>query len=261
MDFVTYTVDQFELFLLVLVRTGAILATAPILGHRNVPAHVKVGLALITAIVLFPLASTKSVADIPPHLAAFILAVAKEMIMGLVISLVALLLFMGIQFGGQMVGMEMGYGIVNVLDPMSQSQVSIVGEFQYLLAMLVFVLTNGHHILLSGLMASFDLVPLGGVTLSAAFGSRLLDMATGIFVVAVKVSAPAMVTMFLTSTILGIAARTVPQMNILIVGFPVKIAAGAMMLVWSMPFFYFVMTKLIANMNNDILSLFRYFGH
>ncbi|MBI4531944.1 MAG: flagellar type III secretion system protein FliR [Candidatus Latescibacteria bacterium] len=260
MSILDYTLEQFELFLLVLARTGAILVTVPVLGHRNIPSHVKIGLAMVTALVVFPIASIKPAADIPPHLVAYILVVAKELIMGLVLSFVVLLIFVGVQFGGQMVGIEMGYGIVNVLDPQTASQVSIIGEFQYLLALLIFILTNGHHIMLSGLVSSFDLVPLGGVTFSSGLSSRLLDMATGIFVVAVKISAPAMVTMFLTSTVLGIAARTVPQMNILLVGFPLKIAIGALMLAWSMPFFYFVLTKLIANLNNDVLEILRYFG-
>lgn len=259
MTLVDYSLEQFQIFLMILLRTGALLLAAPILGHRTIPTHTKIGLALVTSMVLFPMVSSKTV-HLPSHLLSYGVLLVREIVMGLIIGFAALLLFIGVQFAGQMIGLQMGFGVVNVIDPQSAGQISIIAEFQNLIAALIFLTIGGHHFLLEAIATSFDLVPIGTGHFSPMAGQKLIEMGAWIFTAAVKISAPVIATLFILSVALGIIARTVPQMNVFIVGFPVQIGVGLGTMILSLPFFYVVLTKLIQTMQRDIRALLGFFG-
>ena len=183
-----------------------------------------------------------------------------EVIMGLVIGYAVLLLFIGIQFAGQLAGLQMGFGIVNVIDPASHDQVSIIGQFLNILAILLMLTLDGHHIILNGLMTSFDAVPLGGVVLKAPVAQKIMVLTTEVFVIAIKVSAPIMIALFLISTAMGVLARTVPQMNVFIVGFPVQLAVGMSVLVATLPLFQIMIEQALKLLERDVFALIDFFA-
>jgi flagellar biosynthetic protein FliR len=178
-----------------------------------------------------------------------------EIIAGLVIGFAAILLFMGVQLSGQIIGFQIGFSMVEAFDPSSAQGMSIIGQFQFILALLVFLAIDGHHLLIAAVVQSFSIVPIGHIVFTGDTAQILTRMAVDVFAIAVKLSAPVLVTLFLTDVALGIIARTVPQMNVFIVSFPLKIGAGLLILVASLPFFNFVLTKLFQNMDRDLLRL------
>ena len=175
--------------------------------------------------------------------------------MGLILGFVVLLLFIGIQFAGQLAGLQMGFGIVNVIDPQSSEQVSIIGQFLNILAILLVLTLNGHHLILQGLVHSFEVVPLGGIEFKEVVMQKLVVLSNEVFIIAIKISIPVLLSLFLISVAMGILARTVPQMNVFIVGFPLKIGVGMAMLALSLPLFQMVLVKMFNTMGPNLSTL------
>src|SRR5436190_15275651 len=149
-------------FLLVLFRVAGVLMVAPVFGSQTVPAAVKVFLSLLLALLFFPFVKGQGAA-VPMEPVLLVLAVAWELAVGLLIGFAAALLFAGVQFGGHLIDQELGLQQANLLDPVLNEQISIMGQFKVLLATLVYLLINGHHLLLAAVSDSFRAVPLLGV--------------------------------------------------------------------------------------------------
>jgi flagellar biosynthesis protein FliR len=256
---VGYWLDQLHIFLLILLRVSAMIAVAPIFGHRLFLARAKIGLAFMVTLLMFPLLAEQQL-EIPVGVLPYGLLMVREVIMGLVLGFAILLLFVGIQFAGQIAGLQMGFGIVNVYDPQSGSQVSIIAQFLNILAILMVLSLDGHHMVLRGVMSSFDVVPLGGVELKAPMIHKIIALTSQIFVIAVKISAPILISLFMISVALGILARTVPQMNVFIVGFPVQMAVGMTVLVASLPLFQVLLSRAVLVLERDLVALIDFFA-
>jgi len=251
-DMWTYIVDNLATLTLVLPRVAGIFVIAPIFGGRYLAAA-KVLLTLVTsAAVLFM---------VPPAAVAdgwgLILAVCGEFLLGLAIGFVAQLVLVSVQVAGQMIDMEMGFGIVNVIDPQQGTPVPLVGNFLWLLALLLFLGINGHHLLLTGLVRSFQLVPPGGVAWRPEMAELAVGLFSRMFLTSVLIAAPVVATLFLTNVALGIVARTVPQMNVFIIGLPVKVLAGAALLTTVLPLFIILVRQLVGSMGEAVDSLLR----
>jgi flagellar biosynthetic protein FliR len=223
-------------FLLIFTRVSGIFTTAPIFGSRNLPVYVKAGLSLIIAYILMPIVYSPSAA-IPDQLLRYVFVVASEFLLGLILGWVCSLIFSAVQMAGQLLDMQIGFGIVNVIDPQFGQQVPLVGNFKYILALLIFLVTNGHHVFLSALFNSFKYVPVTGVIFHASLSELIVDMVFIIFITALKISLPVLVAILLTDVALGILAKTMPQMNIFVVGVPGKIFVGLFILALALPFY------------------------
>ena len=249
-----YWLDQFHIFLLVLLRVSALLMVAPIFGHRTWLARAKVGLAFTVSIILFPIVADQPL-DVPAGVLPYALMMIREVLMGVVMGFVVLLLFVGIQFAGQVAGLQMGFGIVNVIDPQSSNQLSIMGQFLNILAILLLLSLNGHHTILTGLVTSFETIPLGGVVLKAGLMQKMIAITAEVFIIGVKIAAPIMTALFLVTAAMGVLARTVPQMNVFMVGFPVQISVGLGAFLVCMPLFAMLVERLIITMRRDMLVI------
>ncbi|MDP6983740.1 MAG: flagellar biosynthetic protein FliR [Candidatus Latescibacteria bacterium] len=249
-----YWLDQFHIFLLVLLRVSALLMVAPIFGHRTWLARAKVGLAFTVSIILFPIVADQPL-DVPAGVLPYALMMIREVLMGVVMGYVVLLLFVAIQFAGQLAGLQMGFGIVNVIDPQSSNQLSIMGQFLNILAILLLLSLNGHHTILTGLVTSFETIPLGGVVLKAGLMQKMIAITAEVFIIGVKIAAPIMTALFLVTAAMGVLARTVPQMNVFMVGFPVQISVGLGAFLVCMPLFAMLVERLIITMSRDMLVM------
>ncbi|NOZ57022.1 MAG: flagellar type III secretion system protein FliR [Calditrichaeota bacterium] len=245
---------KIEFYALILVRVLATLAVLPFYGDRRLPFQLRVGFALIVAGLLFPVVSHQH-GLLPRTLPVLFLMVVKEAAVGLLMGFVALLMFMAFQFGGQIVGFQMGFAIVNVIDPQSQQQISLIGSLEYTIAALLFLVLNGHHLLLMALARSFALVPPLSVSPDVEMYGGLVRMTSEVFVIGVRIAAPAMAALLLTNVALSIIARTVPQMNIFIVGFPIGIAVGLAALAFSTPMLVRIFGQLLSRLQLDLAAL------
>jgi flagellar biosynthetic protein FliR len=162
----------------------------------------------------------------PNHPFQLVLLIGGEILIGLGLGLLVRILFAAVQMGGQILGFQMGFAMINVVDPMTGTNAAITSHFLYMTTLLVFLTLNGHLFLLSGLAESFSIIPPGGIVLNPFLGSTMLDYAGQIFVLAIKIAAPVSAAIFLVDLALALVGRASPQMNVLILGFPLKIAVG-----------------------------------
>lgn len=236
MDIYQLLSGQLGFFLLIFTRVSGIFTTAPIFGSRNLPVYVKAGVSLLIAYMLMPMVYSPAAA-IPDQLLRYALVVAGEFLLGLILGWVCSLIFSAVQMAGQLLDMQIGFGIVNVLDPQFGQQIPLVGNFKYILALLTFLVTNGHHVFLSALFNSFKMVPVTGVSFHVSLSELIIDMVFVVFITALKISLPVLVAILLTDVALGILAKTMPQMNIFVVGVPGKIFVGLFILALAFPFY------------------------
>ncbi|MHB8170463.1 MAG: flagellar biosynthetic protein FliR [Thermincolia bacterium] len=249
-------VNKIDFFLLVLARVTGIFTTAPIFSTRGIPPQVKIGLSALVALIIFPVIK-HPVHPLPDDIWNFGLLVAGELMVGLIIGFAAQMIFAGIQLAGMMIDMQMGFAIVNVMDPMHGAPIPLIGNFKYILALLLFLSTNGHHLVLSALYHSYQLLPLSTFSFSGSLVAHMMKMAAGVFVLAVKISLPVVGALFVVDIALGLIARTVPQMNVFIVGLPIKIAVGLVVILLSLPLYLFMMEILFNKTYGNLINLLK----
>ncbi len=220
-------------FLLVLVRCAALIVTLPFFGSPNVPPMAKAGLCLALSLALFPVVNV-SPALFPANTWAFGLLAAKEAMLGAILGMSVRMIITSVQIMGQLIGFQMGFAVANVFDPVGGGQVSVLAQFAFITALLVMFAVGAHHYFFIALRDSFTLVPPGQLTLSNSLMKQVIDIAGQMFTLAIRLGAPVVGALLFTSVIMGILAKTVPQMNILMVGFPFKITVGLLFLSLSM---------------------------
>ena len=258
MDIVPEIYGKIQQFTLIFLRVGAIIVLAPVFGSRNIPLQLKAGFSLVLSLMLVPVVSPVSMSHLT--MAEFVMLVGKEILVGIFFGLVTMLVFVGIQIAGRIMGMQIGFGIVNVIDPQSQTQVSIIGQFKYIIAILLLLSFHGHHLIIQGMVESFRLFPVDVVVFPHVDSGKFIELTSTMFSIAIRLGAPVFVIMFMVSVALGLLARTVPQMNIFIVGFPIKIGVGLLALTYSLPMFAVVFRKLWDEMITDLLVLIKAMG-
>lgn len=217
--------NQIRIFLLLMVRISVIIFFLPVFGSRNWPVLAKVGFVLTLALVLFPAARNL---DWPPvgNLFDFGLVVLTEALIGLSLGLTIDLILAGIQLGGQILGFQLGFTIANVIDPQSGTQVSITGQMIYLMVILLFLVLNGHHVFILALSESLTLLRPGQVVIGTQLFNQLMTLCLQMFTLSIKIVAPALAVLLFAKTAMGIIAKAVPQINVMIVSFPLNIAIG-----------------------------------
>jgi flagellar biosynthetic protein FliR len=250
--------EQALLLTLVFLRIGALLIMIPVIGERTVPLAVKGGLAILVSLLVAPAVD----ANIPNFnsemgIFALIIAMIGEVLIGIVIGFAAKIIFAGIQFAGEMIGIQIGFSIVNVIDPISSTQVSVIAEFQYLIALLVYLAVDAHHTFILAIIDSYRFVYPFAYHFSGPLMQSILIFSRELFVTAIKISAPVMAVLLFTNVALGVVARTVPQINVFIVGFPLQIAAGLTVFALTAPVFIKLVQRALISLQAEIYTLLR----
>ena len=230
--------------------------TVPLFGSKNIPVLLKGGLLLSISIVLFPILKLDHIPFFT-EVIPFCLEIIGEIILGVAIGLSVRLLFAGIQLAGQLAGFQMGLAIVNVMDPQTSVQVPILAQFNNMIAMLVFLAINAHHWFLRAIVESFRIVRPFEFRFSYSLMEQLMMLGSNMFIIAVKIGAPIMATMLITSVALGLVARTVPQMHIFIVAMPLKILIGLLLLSLTVPYLTSFLREIFNGLGNDVILLLK----
>lgn len=258
MDMFGQLIRQIDLFLLVLGRVIGVFVIAPVFGGQRIPGAVRVGFTVMVAGLVTMVFPVK--VSIPRDMIYYTLGLITEFLIGFMIGFAMYLVFVAVQVAGQLIDMQMGFSIVNVLDPQSGVQIPLIGNFQYLMALLILLSLNGHHLILAALVKSYDFIPLLGGHLVGPVTETLLRMFSGLFVTAIKIAAPVVGSLLVTDVALGIIARTVPQMNVFIVGMPAKIAIGLVILILILSLYVWLLGVLFDRMFHDVDILLRLLG-
>jgi len=247
--------------LLIFCRITAFFVVAPVFSYRGVPAHFKIGFCVfVTLLAYAAIAPTAFVAwD-----GTFLIAVIKEILIGLVLGFAAALFFQVMYIAGALMDMMIGLGIANIVDPVTGAQTPMLGNFKYYLAMLVFLAINGHHYLLIGILNSFEWVPLEYIWLehiaNGNVSSFLLQSFIQVFIFGFQMAAPIVVALFLVDLGLGMLAKSAPQFNIFVVGFPIKILSGFIVLILAMPGLIYLFNRLFELMFTAMNELMQTIG-
>ena len=227
-------------WILVMFRLSGMFIFAPIFGSKVVFARLKIFLVLGLSFCIYPILLTPgsdSLAMIMPVISeglslwTLVGVVAMELLIGLVIGYGASLPLIGMQIGGRVVDQQMGLGLAGVLNPEFNEQTGVVSQFYFILALTVFVILGGHRVLVASLVGSFSTIPLGGYYADGHMLDLILGLLATIFDLALRVAAPLLCLIFLETIALGFIARTVPQMNILSIGFALRIMVGVFLLI------------------------------
>lgn len=257
MEVINLLLYKVDIFLLIFARVTGLFLIAPFYGSLNIPPQVKIGLGGLISLILLNLVNVPP-EGLPHQMVPYLLGVASEMLVGFIIGFISYLVFAAIQLAGQGLDMQMGFGIVNVIDPQFGMPVPLLGNFKYVLATLIFLVTNAHYLLLNALFKSYQSIPLTGFAYTGSVAQGLLQMFNGMFITAIKMSLPVMAVLFVTEVVMGLLARTVPQMNIFMLGIPVKIVVGIIALVVILPFYIMFLGYVFDNSYSDILKFLNY---
>jgi flagellar biosynthetic protein FliR len=250
--------EQLLALTFIFLRVSALLIMIPIIGERAVPVRVKGGLAILVSLLVFP-SIRADMNNLPAEEDIFTLAIAMigEIMIGVVIGLITKIIFAGIQFAGEMIGIQVGFSIVNVIDPVTSTQVSVIAEFQYLIALLVYLAIDAHHTLIFAIIDSYRIVSPLNYHFSGPLMKHILILSKELFSMAIKISAPIMAVLLFTNVALGVVARTVPQINVFIVGFPVQITVGLIVFGLTAPLFVMLVQRALSNLNIEVYTLLR----
>ena len=245
---------QFETILFVLVRVSFTLALLPVFSQTQIPRLVRFGLGLLLALVI--------VRIVPPMapvggLGALAVAIAVQVFVGLVFGFVAFLIFTGIQFAGEIIDTQIGFAVVNIVNPLTSQNVTVIGNLELALATLLYLAADAHHILLRGVVGSFALVPLPYVAAPELIAGDVVRFFTQALFIVFQIAAPVAITLFLVNVMLGLMARVAPQMNVFVVGFPIQITLGLVMLVVSLPLLGAVFPSLIDTSARQVDTVLR----
>ena len=236
MPLYTIPLEVIELFGLIFFRVLGLMMTLPVFSSSTYSRYVRAGM-----VTTFAMAVTIGLKGEPHHLpatgGAFVLTAGIELFFGLAAGFVIRWVVEAALIGGQLIGFQMGFAIVNVVDPTTGSSVSLMATLQARLVLVVFLVGGLFRPFLEAIAHSYQLVPLGLVNFSGAHSEAYIDMMGQAFRMAVTLSGAPIVALMLSKVVLGIMARTVPQMNVFIVGFPLTIGIGFLMVGLMMPLF------------------------
>lgn len=214
-------------------RIGAVVATAPILGARYVPARVKILLVLALTVVIAP--TVRDVPAIDPVSLQAIAVIAQQLIIGISTGLVMAMVFSTFIIGGEIIATKIGLGFASIVDPQMGVQTPVVSQFYVILLSLVFVSMNGHLLLIHELAASFTTLPIAAEGYSRETFWNVAAWASVMFRSAVLMALPAVTTLLIVNVALGIVMRAAPQFNILSIGFPVTLTIGFIVILLTLP--------------------------
>lgn len=218
---------QSKLFQLMVVfaRISAFIAFAPVLGSRAIPARVKALMAFVLSMAFLGLLS--------PYLPQAVESVWDtlwllfvEASVGALLAFVALFFFEMVTFAGHLIDYEIGFGFANIVDPISGANVTIISYFLGFFTIVLFMSVGGHHVLMEAMLRSYDLIPVMGANLTELANQRVLAWSADIFSLGFRIASPMVVLMFVVNFSIGLIGKTVPQLQILVIGFPIKIAVG-----------------------------------
>ena len=257
MDFFTLMQGHAAVFLLLLTRVSGIFIISPFFGSMNIPIYFRAATAAAFAMVLFPVIDALGAVQASPTVLMYTVAVLGELFIGWLIGFVAYISFAAIQMAGKIMDMQVGFAIVNVLDPTSGQQMPLIGSFLYNLAIIIFLVTNGHHMLIAALVESFRAVPLLTIEPNLSLPFIIEHFTTGIFLTGMKIAMPVTFAILLTNVGLGILARTMPQLNIFVVGIPMQLFIGVTVLSMLLPFYVLFLDVVFNEMYGNVSIALR----
>lgn len=245
-------------FLLIMIRVTAFFATLPIFSYRNVPTQHKIGFSFFLALLMY---FTIPIPDVMVD-GEYFLLLLKEAAVGIAVGLLAYIILAAIQIAGGFIDFQMGFAIANVIDPQTGAQSPLIGQYLYMITLLFILAVNGHHLIIDGVFYSYEFIPMDQFIpwQQESWILYIIDSFNHMFVIAFLMAVPIVGCLFLVDIALGIVARTVPQLNVFVVGLPLKIFVALAVLVIAMTFYIMLIKNLFETMLTTMRGLMQLFG-
>lgn len=230
-------INNAQLFFLVFARIVALLMMAPLFNSQSMPGIARVGLALLTAVAVFPRAQMLGYPVPLDSGTVWVFLMIGEVMVGLIIAFFLVLIFSTFQVAGQFFSIQMGFGASQVFDPMAQIQIPLMGQFFNMIALYVFLVIDGFpKLFIIGIGRSFDVLTAGDILVQQKFLTDFfVGTFSGLFAQALIIALPMVGTLFLISVTTGLLAKAAPQMNLLMIGFPIQIGVAFVIIILCVP--------------------------
>lgn len=246
---------SFILFLLIFARLAGVFVQAPLFGRpKGIPMPAQIGYSLAISLVIYHVVPMPK--HIPETLMEMAFAVMGQAAIGLMIGFASYTVAAGLQFAGELIDIQLGLSIAASFDPSAGGTVNLMRQFQFRIAILVWIMTHGDYFFLKAVRRSYELIPPDTFVLPGPAVSKLVAMSGGIFVMALEISAPILAALFITQVALGLLNRAAQQFNVFMISFPVNIMVGMGLLILSLsPLLFSAIPNLYTNLNHDLVSL------
>lgn len=255
-DLAAFSADSFWAFLQVFVRVSSLFVSAPVFGSREIPTQVKVGLSALLSLVLLPLVKTTLAQAIPTSLFAMTGILLGQALIGLMIGLVVSLLFVAVRIGGDLIDYQMGFTQAATFNPQFNETVSPIASFQYRYAIVLYLIANGHWLLLAALERSFVTLPVAQLSITG-LSKTFTDITFQTLVNGLQIAAPAAAVLLVTDIAFAFLNRAMPSMQVFYVGMPVKVLVGFVVVIAVIPLLTSVITGMVAGTPDELATLLR----
>lgn len=252
------TLQKLPVFLLVFIRVLGFFVTIPLFSYRTIPGPFKIGMSFFLAIAMM-----YSVGDVELTFDnLFLFLLVKELLVGIVIGLIAYIILAAVQIAGGFIDFQMGFAVANIIDPQTGAQSPLMGQYFYIISLLFLLSVDGHHLLIDGIYNSYrfiavdQFIPLG----SKGVIDFVINTFSRMFLIAFQLSIPIVGCLFLVDIALGIVARTVPQLNVFVVGLPLKILVSFTVLVFFFGLYITLVRMLFDGLFETMQGLMRLYG-
>jgi flagellar biosynthetic protein FliR len=255
---ISFTSAQLDAWLATLIfpltRILAMIASSPVLGNKQLPVRVKIGLSVLLAIIIAP-----TIAPMPPVAIGSpqgLLIIIQQIIIGVAMGFTMRLIFTAVEMAGELAGLQMGLGFASFYDPINATHSAVIAQWMGIIAVLAFLAINGHLLMLSALAESFQTLPIGNMLSPEGFYG-VVSWGGSIFAYALQISLPILAALLITNISLGILTRAAPQLNLFAVGFPITLAIGFFVLVLSIPYLVPMLDRLTQEGLGTTLNLMK----
>jgi flagellar biosynthetic protein FliR len=255
-----FFVNNFQIFLLIFVRMVGVFVVAPFFSSGAVPFRIRMVLAVYITACIFPVVAA-SFDPLPENMFEYAFLIGSEAVIGILIGFLLSIIFAAFQLAARFFSFQMALGIAEVIDPLSEVGITLVGQLWTLMGIMIFIAINGPHMLV---MATYDSYQTIKVLSIAAHGEAVMkaviDAFGAMFLIALKLSFPILITLFLLAIVLGLLAKAAPQMNIFMVGFPIQIGVGLLVMVAVLGAIAFGMSSALNRAFENLVTFIAAFG-
>ena len=248
-------------FILIFFRIIAMLVVLPFIGSSVVPKWAKIGLAFFMSLIVYPMiVKTQTI----PHLSLpmLILAIISQVLAGVIFGFLVLIIFTGVEVAGQLISVQVGFGMISLLNPLiSNQQVSLISNLQNYVALIIFIQTSAFFFVIEGIYRSFQTIPLTFVSFSPHIFQYLAARGNDIFLIGLDLSIPIVLVAVILNIIIALMGRIAPQFNIFAVGFPITIAVGLFMLYVTAPYFTDYIIQSFGGLKTEFNHMINYMAY
>ena len=256
MEIFGFTPSDMLSYFLTLFRLSVVLFLLPFFGGQTIPNMIKGALVLVLSMALWPQLSFP--AAMMPTGWNIVIMFIGELLLGLILGMLVNFLFAAVQLGGQIIGFQMGFAMVNVVDPITGTSNAVSAHFLYMCTMLTFLVLNGHLYLLKAVGMTFEYIPPGTLLLQPELANDIFHFSNLMFTLAIRIAAPVMAALFLVDLSLALISRAAPQMHVLVLGFPIKITVGFFFLGFIFSIMTLYVGDFLAGLNNMFENVMKF---